>query len=356
MKKVSQTGLLLILFIASAHKAYSQLSDLGSMMAGGAKDAQTLLQPYLSPAVNAFGAALAGGWYNTAETHKTGGFDLTITVSAAIVPKDYKSFLIDTSMLDILDLADPNDNLSQTIAGSKTEGPMMIYNHEGHAQPVFRMPKGVNTRWIPAPMIQAGVGLIKNTELIIRYVPNIKVSGHEFGLWGIGGKHDIKQWIPGLKKLPVLQLSIMYGYTRLHTFIDIDVDEGDINAEGLPSDEPYTWNNQYLKMVTQSQTANLLIGAKFPVISLYGAVGFVTTKTNLKLTGEYPSIYLDGGIPTVHAMTDPIDMEMKNQDGSITKPRFNAGFRLKMSVITLHCDYSWANYSVVTAGLGISIK
>jgi hypothetical protein len=356
MKKVSQTGLLFILLITSFNNAYSQLSGLGSLVAGGAKDAQTLLQPYISPAVNAFGAALAGGWYNTAETHKLGGFDFSISVSAAIVPKQYQTFQIDTSMLDILDLADPNDNQASTIAGANDYGPLILYNHEGYSHPVILMPKGLNTRWIPAPMIQAGVGLIKGTELIVRYVPNIKIDKHEFGLWGIGGKHDIKQWIPGLKNLPVLQLSIMYGYTRLHTFIDIDVDEEDINAGGLPSDEPYTWDNQYLKMVTQSQTANLLIGAKLPVISLYGAVGFVTTKTNLKLTGDYPSIYIDGGIPTVHAVTNPIDMEMKNQDGSITKPRFNAGFRLKLSVITLHCDYSWANYSVITAGLGVSIK
>ena len=81
----------------------------------------------------------------------------------------------------------------------------------------FDMPQGLDWRYVPAPMVQAGVGLFKGTDVLGRYLPNIKTSGSEFGLWGIGGKHDIKQWIPGVKKLPVLQLSLMYGYTKLHT-------------------------------------------------------------------------------------------------------------------------------------------
>ena len=51
-------------------------------------------------------------------------------------------------------------------------------------------------------------------------------------------------------------------------------------------------------------------------------------------------------------MTDPIDMEIKNQDGGVTKPRLNAGIRFKLAIVTIHFDYSWANYSVFTAGLG----
>jgi hypothetical protein len=67
-------------------------------------------------------------------------------------------------------------------------------------------------------------------------------------------------------------------------------------------------------------------------------------------------VTLDGTVPTVVALVDPIDMEIKNQDGSVTKPRFNAGVRFKMAIVTIHFDYSWANYSVFTAGLGFSFR
>jgi hypothetical protein len=65
---------------------------------------------------------------------------------------------------------------------------------------------------------------------------------------------------------------------------------------------------------------------------------------------------MDGVNPTVVALVDPISMEIKNQDGSVTKPRFNAGVRFKMAIVTIHFDYSWANYSVFTAGLGFSFR
>ena len=38
------------------------------------------------------------------------------------------------------------------------------------------------------------------------------------------------------------------------------------------------------------------------------------------------------------------------------KPRFNIGLRLKLGPITIHGDYTKANYSNVTAGLGISFR
>jgi hypothetical protein len=365
MRKTSQTGLLLLIAMAfiGNTKSFAQIEEIGNMMATGANDAKTLLQPYITPAVNAFGAALGGGWYNTAGTHKLGGFDFTLTLNAAIIPKKYETFLINNEDLKQLSLADPQNNESQTVAGKKIAGPEIVYSIKDgdgnvlYTQPAFTMPQGLNSNYVPAPMLQVGVGLIKGTDLMIRFLPNIKYKGNELGLWGIGGKHDIKQWIPGLKKLPVLQISIMYGYTKLHTFIDLNVDKNSIHAGSLPGEEANNWNDQYMKLIVQSQTANLLIAANLKVICLYGGIGFVTTKTNLKLEGEYPIVYMDGITPSVKAsLPDPINMKIKNQDGGITKPRFNAGIRFKLAVVTIHFDYSWANYSVMTAGLGISFR
>jgi hypothetical protein len=359
MKRIIKVGLLLTLIPAAflnSNKCYSQIAELGRFMAAGAGDAQVLLQSYITPAVNGFGAALSGGWYNTAKTHKLGGFDLTFTANAAIIPKKYETFEIDDTQLSFLKLADPGNKVSQTVAGADKEGPLLAYSYDEYAEPAFHMPGGLDSKYIPAPMVQAGIGLWKGTEVMVRYFPNIDISDNEFGLWGIGGKHDIKQWIPGLKILPVLQLSVMYGYTRLHTYIDMNIDKDAIGASSLPGEEGNIWMDQYMKLIVQSQTANLLVAADLPVVCFYGSLGFVTTKTNLKFTGEFPMVDIVEGIPTVRAMADPVDIEIKNQDGGITKPRFNAGVRLKLAFVTLHVDYSWANYSVLTGGLGISFN
>lgn len=162
----------------------------------------------------------------------------------------------------------------------------------------------------------------------------------------------------GIKHLPVFQLSIMYGYTRLHTYVAVDVGKGNIGAGSLPGEEANTWQDQSMKLIVQSQTANLLIGADLKVVCFYGGIGFVTTKTNLKLEGEFPVVQLPEGetSPVVVAVKDPINMKIKNQDGNITKPRLNVGMRFKLAIVTIHFDYSWANYSVLSAGLGISFR
>jgi hypothetical protein len=361
MRKISQTGLLLLITAAfmGNMKCYGQLEEIGNMMAGGTEDAKILLQPYITPAVNAFGAALGGGWYNTAEPHKLGGFDITITGNVSFIPKKYGTYLIDNDDLSVLKLEDPLQNEAQSVAGEKIAGPQIVYNLPGTPadnQPAFTMPEGLNVRWAPAPMIQAGIGLFKGTDVMFRFCPNIKMEGNEIGLWGIGGRHDIKQWIPGLKKAPVFKMSIMYGYTKLHTFVSMDITKGTIGAESLDGEETNTWEDQYMKLWVKSQTANLLLAADLKVVTFYGGIGFVTTKTNLKLEGDFPVVGLDGTEPVVTAMEDPLDIEIKNQDGGITKPRFNAGIRFKMAIVTIHVDYSWANYSVLTAGLGFSFR
>ena len=361
MRKFSQTGLLLLLAatFSGNFKSYGQIEEIGNMLAGGTENAKILLQPYITPAVNAFGAALSGGWYNTAEPHKLGGFDITFTANVSMIPKKYQTFLIDNEGLSLLKLGASESNETPTIAGGKANGPQLVYNLPGTPidnQPAFNMPNGLNTRWVPAPMVQVGVGLIKGTDVMFRFCPNIKIKGNEIGIWGIGGRHDIKQWIPGLKKLPVFKMSIMYGFTKLHTFVGMNIDKASIGANSLAGEETNTWEDQYMKVWVKSQTANLLLAADLKVVTFYGGIGFVTTKTNLKMVGDFPSVTLSGAEPVVVAITDPLNMEIKNKDGSVTKPRFNAGIRFKLAIVTIHFDYSWANYSVLTAGLGFSFR
>jgi hypothetical protein len=219
------------------------------------------------------------------------------------------------------------------------------------------MPQGLNASWVPAPMVQAGIGLIKGTDVMFRYFPNISYKENELGLWGIGGRHDIKQWIPGLKRVPVFKMSILYGFTKLHTFINMNIDPGTINAGSIEVREPNDWNNQFGKIWVKSQTVDLLLAADLKVITFYGSLGIVTTKTDLKFEGDFPVVKFDSQGLYVDAVTDPLGtLEIKNTDGSFTKPRFNVGMRFKLAIVTIHFDYSWANYSVLTGGLGFSFR
>lgn len=359
MKRISTRILaLLALMLVFQSKANAQIDEIGSFMSAGTNDAEKLLNAYVSPWINGFGASLAGGWYNTAKTHKPGGFDLTITTNCAFIPEEHRKFDVDELGLEALERAPGTETTSPTIAGKDETGPQLNYNTLNIR--AFDLPKGTKVATIPSPMAQLSIGLFKDTEITGRWMPKIKIKGsNDIGFWGVGLKHGLKQWIPGVKKLPWFHLTLQGGYTRLTTNAEMDVTPENIGLEGFNLDNipASTWDNQNMMVQVNSLTGNLLISADIPFVSFYAGVGFVKTKSLLKLEGYYPLLGLSGNNMAVQASEkDPVDMQIKNQDGGMTKPRLNAGIRFKFGLFTMHFDYTRANYNVATAGIGICFR
>ncbi|HEX2967771.1 MAG TPA: DUF6588 family protein, partial [Bacteroidales bacterium] len=83
------------------------------------------------------------------------------------------------------------------------------------------------------------------------------------------------------------------------------------------------------------------------------------TKTTMNLTGNFPTPvwnasqnqieYNNSGVKTSAQFPE---MSIENYSGL----RANIGFRVKLAVITIHADYTRAQYNVLSAGLGISVR
>jgi hypothetical protein len=259
--------------------------------------------------------------------------------------------------LESLVVEDGTSPISPTVAGSTDDGPQMQYAIEGFQQDAFTLPPGTGFAYVPTPMIQVGVGLWFGTDIMGRFFPRVSLRDAKIGMWGLGLKHDIKQWIPGLKEVPVLNISLMGGYTKLNSGLGVSVTPEQVGLDDFISVDPGVWENQEMVLKTSSFTANLLISADIPIVTFYGGIGFASTKTNLKFEGDYPMITgINGGVPIVEAYPNPIDFEVKNKDGGITKPRLNAGIRFKFGVFTMQFDYVRATYNVASFGLGISFR
>jgi len=354
--------LFLMFFITT--NANAQFSQVGQVFAAGEKDAAKILEAYMTPYANGMGAGLSAGWYNTAKSHKLGGFDVTFTLNAAIIPTSDKTY--DPANLG---LGDPDNGLtvdigegtSQTAAGKNEPGQQLTYYQDvsGVDIPVaqFNLPKGTGFGYTPIPMVQLGVGTVKETDIMIRYSPEIDWgTDGKVGLWGVGLKHSIKQWIPALKRLPVLEMSLMGGYTKLTSTTDLNFMPSYYESFNEITVNPYdesTYSGQQMLLDVSNFTANLLVSANLPIICIYGGVGISSSTTDLKLVGNYP--LPDEGLE-VTAIENPINFSIKSKDGSVTKPRLNAGFRLKLAVVTLHFDYTYADYSIATAGLGVAFR
>ena len=103
-----------------------------------------------------------------------GIFDVTFTVNTVIIPTDAKAFKIGDAFGNIFT---SNESNASTVLGS-TDATAMIYkNSSSGVETSFDMPGGFETPVMPLPMIQAGIGLIKNTAIDIRYMPMLDVVG-----------------------------------------------------------------------------------------------------------------------------------------------------------------------------------
>ncbi|HHJ10020.1 MAG TPA: hypothetical protein ENK25_03910 [Bacteroidetes bacterium] len=346
--------------ILSGSAVFSQIDESMDIFDGGVEDGQAILTEYLRPWMNAFSADLSAGWYNTATVHKLGGVDVTFTVNISFVPENAKTF--DMSKIGLKNLEPVGSStIAPTVAGCTDEGPLLEYRAVNATDTVtlasFRSPAGTGYDFVPSPMLQAGIGLPAGTEIIGRLLIPVKVpeTSVKMGLWGIGMKHSVSQWIPVLKRLPV-GMSLFGGFTRMNVYAGFQLEPD--SYDNLENYRPADFTGQEISAIIQAYTIDLIVSTNLPVINVFGGIGYGKTSTDIDVNGNIP---IPGFHPDI-SVTCPTftdedihkipGMKIANQSGL----RFNAGIRLKLAAITLHGDYTWADYSIYTAGIGLSFR
>ena len=296
-------------------------------------DATKFLEAYFSPLGQSFGAGLNNGWYNTAKPHKLGGFDLTFTLNAVSIPNDMQHF-------------DPNniDNFSSnsttpTILGAG-EGSEITYNNNGNSM-TFNMPNQgtLKKSLIPIPILNAGIGLIKKTELDFRYIPtynyDLGFTGKgSVALWGIGVKHDLLQWIPVIGNAIPVSLSLQTGYTQLNTSFSVV--------------DPNSSVNQDVSLDINATTINLIVSKKLLMITAYAGLGYNSSVT--KFSSE--TSFNVGTSTNPVTMNIPVEMKFESQN----EMRANIGLRFNLAIIALQANHTFSKYPVTTIGAGISLR
>lgn len=361
IKTVITAAVLLMGFagLSYGQDAISQFAKLG------AEDAKELSKAYLSPFGNALGAELNSGWFNTAKPHKLLGFDITFTNNLLFVPAVDKTYDVNDLGLQNLKLVDPKANPeSHTIFGKKEVGPEVGMNFKVNnidtTVKMGNLPKGLGLNMMYLPSAQLRLGLIKNTNIIVRFAPELHVPGKvngKFNYWGVGFMHDLLGWLPAGDLVP-LSLSLQGGYTKFKFETTVSEDYALVPPQGAVFDGTTppmsTWAEQGIAMDANAINANLIVSKKIAILTLYGAGGYNYSKTTLSVTGNYPvpDKFNSNGQLVYKKVTDPI--EVKNTD-SYFKGTF--GFRLNMALFfTFHADYTVGKYQVLTTGLGFTFR
>jgi hypothetical protein len=363
--KTIKICLLAAMFAGNPAKA--QVEEL-TLLYGPVSDASVLLQEYLRPYMNILGANLNAGWYNTARPHKLGGIDVTGMASVAFAPPSALQY--DLASVSGLIAEVQGNTVAPTVAGEMVERPQLIYtkdiqNAMGQTQtvslPAISHPNGSGFDFLILPIGQLSLGLPFGTEVTARYIPTINLRDQgEIGLWGVGGKHSISQWIPILKRLKFIDIAVQGGYTKVSSTIHLGLEPQD----GLiaPENAPLYWNDQFLTTNIQGWTVNLIASQTIPVLTLYQGIGYSSSVGEIVLTGSYPLTDVvtdtenpDFGSATYRIVKDPIP-EGELSFENYRNLRINAGMRIKLGVFTIHYDFTRTLYSTHTAGIGFTFR
>ena len=349
-----------LLIISTA--SFSQLDAVnGDFFKGGVNDGIKLLQSYVTPWANAFGAGFNGGWYNTAKPHKFGGFDITISGNVGFVPSSAQT--VDLSKVGFQSLSiDPSGgSISPTIAGTTEMGPQLHAMAGSVELASFRAPAGLNLTFIPVPILQAGIGLPLGTELKVRYFPNISVNGYKIGIWGLGLEHSIMQYFPGYNMLP-FDISVFGGYSKLTSSIPISV-QPSVSGAKINYSSAYTtasFLNQAIGTTIEAWNISAIGSVKLAVLTFYGGLGYSKTNTTLELIGNFPLPRVNPNITETERILYDDEGVKKNipsvEIPNISGLRANIGMRLKLGILTLHGDYTRSQYNVVSGGIGFSFR
>ena len=299
-------------------------------------DTEQLIEGYMAPFGKWFGTGLNAGWYNTGKPHQFPGFDVTAGVHFIRPPEEAMVFSPNLSILGV-----ENGGELSTIIGPSSETQILYpFFSPGTEDPtmehLFKAPDGLN--WdglLVMPYLQGSIGLIKKTEILFRFAPKVDVEDLSMGFWGVGFKHDIKQWIPGVKILP-FDLSFLAGYSKLNSNLD------------------FANPGQNLNFNVKAFNSNLVLSKKLSVLTPYIGVGYQYSKSALALNGKYTFDDLDEEqeiiTDTEWEVIDPFDFSF----GGVNGFKATMGARLKLFLFTIHAEWTKAEYNMFTIGIGLN--
>ncbi len=335
MKKILIIAIALFSFSASA-----QDLDLNyeRYLIAGETQAPMIIKDYFNPAMIGLMNTASSGWYSTAETHKRFGFDITVNLMGAVIPDDDLNFDISKYDEILVDGKVPTSPTQvATIMGERGDTQNIsssIYSPVNNV--VSPNGVGISPLFTPSAMLQVGLGIGWGTEIKARFMPKLGDKGFEAGLWGIAIQHNVDQYIPVVKKLP-LKISVLAGYTKMDGTWTFNEDDNDWKGSG-----------QYTDFNVQNYTFQLLASTNIPIINVYGGVGYSKSTAYYDMKGEY---IIDDHNGHVTTMNDPARSDWDESGMSAT-----VGARLSLAFFKIYADWTFKQYNTANIGISLSFR
>jgi len=383
----------------AATPAKAQLGNIGDLLQAGKEDANTLAAAYISPYANGFAAGMNTGWVMGANVHggffpiPLPGFSLAARIGIVQIGDSDKN--IDLTKLDFIavEYDQAQSSTTPTLAGGTSTQARLISKEKYPAgtpnglagEPLFAfdLPGGTDFGYVPALSVQAGIGLMFDTDITVRYIP--KYTQENFGsieLIGASVRHGLDQWIPAGGLIPV-NITLQAAFTKLTASTDFSIDASSIGATSTEISyadfEAGTFDNQSLLWETTAMTANLLVGKKLSLlvigIGAYVGAGLENSTSTITTKGNYPSFTGNvvtqtqqiGGVDVDVPVFDPVsgdpvkelttvpdilNLEFKSE----TSFRLLGGVRFSLGIIDVFGEYTVGKYKSANVGFAVSFR
>ena len=110
-------------------------------------------------------------------------------------------------------------------------------------------------------------------------------------------------------------------------------------------------SDQTAEFKLNSFTAQAIASLNFPIINVYGGVGYSGGNSTLKMLGEYELEYNSGSNNETVTINDPINM-----DFDASGFRATLGARLSLGFFKIFGDYTLQEYNTLSAGIAFSFR
>lgn len=255
---------------------------------------------FTKPLATTIGTALNSGSFYKASVPRFFGASLSFRGMYVLIPDDQKTFN------PTLPAGYSADRPTATIYGDKNGG--AIY---GGPDGYITYPGGIGETSIPVLFPQISVSLL-GSELMLRYMPKIKVGETDVSLFGLGLKHNISQYFI----LMPVDIAVQLLYNSFKVTDIMDVSNVAFNAE---------------------------VSKTFGMLTAYGGIQYESTKFDLTYTIKGDP---NSGDPSLRNNVD-----IKASVDGDNKVRLTAGAAFKVAVFVINADYSLGSQSTFSGGL-----
>jgi hypothetical protein len=299
-----------------------------------AQDLIILTEQYISPAADASVYQASGGWYSNFTPKKLFDVEVSLQYNLLFIPNKYKTFVVNETELQNIGIQG-----SQTSAEIPTalgnDDVVVLEGQIGDATFDFDAPEGIGQNTVKHGQIQATVGLWKQSNLIIRYSPNININDTDYSSFGIAIGHHLNQWIG-----PIKDSSYHFGVLASYTSYSV---EDEFNEANL-----ILATISGIKVDGDSFGFNFVASKSIKQFDFSAALGLTSSKFDYEVTGSN----VDENLDILGLLNESLG-DLNNTDTNI---KFDVNINYRIKDFSFNTMLTFGDFANLNLGLNYNIN